>query len=173
MAYPCDKLTYYYDNTYTPGTGLLNHPFYVTSNGGAVQDGYYSDGTYVYTVTGGIVTAVVTVGDCGTLPTNPPVTYYEYSFGFGANISNACSAGSDPLQQTTMYSNASNTDLYPPTGIVSFVNQSLVAGMGYYLYQDTGLSIPMFNGYYSDGTYYFRVSGSGATAGLIIGAGTC
>jgi hypothetical protein len=173
MAYPCDKYTYYYQNTLTPGPGLLNQSFYVGSNGGAVQDGYYSDGSYVYTVVSGIVTSVVTVGDCGTLPTPTPIQYYEYNFAYAANAVLACSKGTDPGQLTTLYSNANSSDLYGPSGIVNYSPQSDVYTFGYYLYTDTGLSSPVSNGYYSDGIYYFRVNGSGATAGLITAAGYC
>jgi hypothetical protein len=165
--YPCDKNTYYYDNTYSPGFGLLNHPFYVGPNGGAVMDGYYSDGAYVYTVTSGVVTAVVTVGNCGVSPTPTPIQYYEHSLAGKSNSSLACdqaSAGG----LTTFYSEHSTADFINVAGAIDPATD--LASLAYYLYTNSALTSTANNFYYSDATYWWRVTGG---SGRITNAGLC
>ena len=174
MALLCDKQTYYYDSTITLDVGYAFH-LSPDSQSNDAPDGYYSDGIYVFTVVNGIITEKVTVGDCGTIQPPPLIQYYEYSLGYGANQNTACIHGSDQLQLLTFYSNANSNDLTGPTGIVNFLDPSLIPSMGYGFYTDTNLTQPVNNGYYSDGTYWFYVSGSvdNNNAGLIRNAGSC
>lgn len=172
---PCDKYTYYYDNTID--TLNVGNSFHIDPNSQSndAPDGYYSDGVYVFTVVSGVITERVTVGDCGIPDPPPPIQYYEHDLGFGANKNTSCSHGSDPLELITFYSNASDSDLIGPTGIVNFLDPSLIPSMGYGFYTDTDLTLGVNNGYYSDGTYWFYVSGSVDTnnKGLIRNAGSC
>ena len=80
-------------------------------------------------------------------PTNTPSptptrTYYQYSLGTGLTENDAC----------VDFSGAPNT-------IYGTVSGGIGPNVGEFLYYDSGLSIPVINGYYSNGTAVFQVTG--------------
>ena len=102
MAVNCDKYTYRHDgNQGDSGPSLVGKHFYTSGSGGPVMDGYYSDGVYIYQITGGygVVQSAFTPGSqtyqCGGAtpdPTQPPApqgTLYNFAVSTSSAY-NAC-----------------------------------------------------------------------------------
>jgi hypothetical protein len=76
MALDCNQ-SYFYHNLSADsnGTTLLNQILYISGSGGPAMNGTYCDGTYIYTVSGGLgeVTLVETVSSqgCSGSPATP------------------------------------------------------------------------------------------------------
>jgi hypothetical protein len=176
MAYPCDKATYFYD-----GVGFLavGQKFYVSSTGGAVMEGYYSgnyNGTYyVFTVDNtGTITAMETIsslGCAGSVPEPSPSPIpmgYSLLLGFRSNKIQSCSVSSEPTQRSEMWSNANESSLQSVATSLNPVDD--LTSLNYYMYADVYMLTVKTNGYYSDGTYWYRVTGG---LGRITDAGSC
>ena len=175
MSYPCDKATYYYDSV---GFLAVGQKFFATSNGGTVMEGYYSGNYnntfYVFTVDNtGTITAMETISSLGCAGSTPepspsPIpTGYSLTLGFRSNQTNACSIGSEPSQRFEMWSNANESSLQNVA--ISLNPSDDLLTLNYFMYADLYMNTTKNNGYYSDGTYWYRVYGSGR----IIDAGTC
>jgi hypothetical protein len=88
------------------GNTLLNQTLYGDSTGGSIMDGYYSDGTYIYTVSGGFgeVTNVETASSLSCAGTTPdpspsPVPQgYSQQLGYGTSSTNACNNYTGPIE---------------------------------------------------------------------------
>jgi len=72
----------------------------------------------------------------------PTRSYYVYSLGFGANEIDAC-----------------NDYISSPSTIYGTVSGGIGPNIGEYLYSNSGLTIPTVNGYYSNGTAIYVVTG--------------
>ena len=139
----------------------LSTQFSNISTGDATIDmtGFIQNGGYVSQLdTNGNVVGSVTI--CATLtptptitptmtktPTNTPTTtptraYYQYSLGTGSTPSDAC----------IDYGSAPNT-------IYGTVSGGVGPNIGEYLYYNSSLTIAVANGYYSNGTAVFNVTG--------------
>jgi hypothetical protein len=95
----CSTATFYHNlGPGVNGTNLLNQTLYLSSGGGAVIDGYYSDAVYIYTVSGSLVTYVETASSLGCQGTTPeptatPIpqgTLYNFAFNSSSHET-ACS----------------------------------------------------------------------------------
>ena len=139
----------------------LSTQFSNISTGDATIDmtGFIQNGGYVSQLdTNGNVVGSVTI--CATLtptptmtptntqtPTTTPTTtptrgYYQYSLGTGLTANDAC----------VDYGSAPNT-------IYGTVSGGVGPNIGEYLYYNSGLTIAVANGYYSNGTAVFNVTG--------------
>ena len=151
-----------------------NTQFYNNSNGTVTINlaGFYSDGTSVTELSSG-GTQIGSFTLCSVLPsptptstptntpTNTPTTtatntptptttltptatfgYYTYSLGTGATSNDAC----------TDFGSAPNT-------IYGTVSGGIGPNVGEYLYVNTSLTTPVTNGYYSNGTAWYQVTG--------------
>lgn len=144
-----DNCTQFYPESFGPSTmlsGFYNSSNIVTeidSNG--AQVGAFGSCLIVPTPTS-TVTSTPTETPTATPTTTPTATfsYYTYNLGSGSTPNEAC-LGSTNLVYGTVAG-----------GVGPNVDESL--------YQNTGLSIPVADGFYSNGTAYFVVSGG---AGLI------
>jgi hypothetical protein len=88
------------------------------------------------------VTSTMTPTPTTTLTPTPTIGYYLYSLGTGATFSDACTNfGSSPIN---IYA--------PPVGGIG-------PNDGEYLYTNTLVNVPAPNGYYSNGTGWFLVTG--------------
>lgn len=107
-------------------------------------------------------------GTTSTTTTLPPVgTLFE--FAFRASSALACSAATEPSNLTTLYSNANAADLENVAVMVDPATE--LSTLNYYLYTDEYMTIPVTtNGYYSDGTYWYRLT---LGDGKITNAGVC
>lgn len=96
----CELDYFYHDKgPGASGNDLLNQTLYISGMGGAVMDGYYSDGIFVYTVSGGlgVVTSVETASSLGCPGTTPdpspsPIpqgTLYNFAYN-STSASTAC-----------------------------------------------------------------------------------
>ena len=97
MSILCEEVTFYHNlGPGVNGTSLLNQTLYGDSSGGTIMDGYYSDGTYIYTVSGSLVTYVETAASLGCQGTTPEPTVtptpqgYSQQLGYGTSPTNAC-----------------------------------------------------------------------------------
>ena len=101
--------------------------------------------------------------------TNTPTAGAGNAFDFAFRSSSAlvCSVGSEPLQRTTMYSNAGAADLL---NIAIATDKSGIPALKYRLFTDVDMTTFKQNGFYSDGTYYYNVTGG---LGLITNADYC
>jgi hypothetical protein len=106
MRIDCAADTFYHNlGEGANGNTLLNQTLYIDPSGGPIMDGYYSDGTYIYTVQGGVgvVTNVETAASlgCGGLPTPTPTpippTGYSQQLAFGGSSNNACNFYTGPI----------------------------------------------------------------------------
>ena len=126
--------------------------------------GYYVDGGETYQLdSSGNVGAIAPCGITPTptvtpsvTPTNTPtptqtIGYYQYSLGTGATSFDAC------------------TDLSPVT-VYGTVAGGTGPNVGETLYVNSGLSVPVMNGFYSNGTRWYQVTGG---AGLITLSNLC
>jgi len=101
MSILCESTYFYHDRgPGASGNDLLYQTLYIDGTGGFVMDGYYSDGIYVYTVSGGqgVITSVETASSLGCPGTTPdpspsPIpqgTLYNFAFST-SSASTACS----------------------------------------------------------------------------------
>ena len=131
-----------------------NTQFYDDVRGSVMSDmtGFYSYSNQVVeltsggTETGGFVlcSIVPTQTPTSTLTPTPTPTfgYYEYTLGTGETANDACTNyGGSPII------------LYAPPA------QGPGPNVGEILYQDSGLTIPMVDGYLSDGTAWYSILG--------------
>ena len=132
----------------------LNSQFYnsLTESVSVDMTGFYNNsGTITQLTSGGIETGGFYL--CSIVPTptptitqtpspTPTFAFYTYSLGTGSTSSNACSD----------FSSAPNT-------IYGTVSGGIGPNVGEYLYFDTILSIPVIDGYYSNGVAWYNVSG--------------
>ena len=87
-------------------------------------------------------TPTVTPTNTPTMTVTPTIGYYQYSLGSGATFSAACTNfGSSPI------------NVYAPLA------GGIGPNVGEYLYTDTNTSVAVPNGYYSNGTSWFEVTG--------------
>ena len=141
-----------------------NTQFYNESNGTVTIDltGFYSNNSYVtelnssgvqigaFTLCSGLPTQTPTMTSTSTptrTPTQTPTPtatfgYYTYSLGTGSTSSLACSD----------FISAPNT-------IYGTVAGGIGPNIGEFLYFNTALTIPVANGYYSNGTAWYQVTG--------------
>jgi len=107
MILQCDVDTFYHNlGPGANGSTLLNQTLYISPTGGEVMDGYYSDGTYIYTVSGGFgeVTNVETASSlscAGTTPDPSPSPIpqgYSQELGYGTSSTNACNNYTGPIE---------------------------------------------------------------------------
>ena len=141
-----------------------NTQFYNNSDGTVTIDlaGFFSDGTSVTQLSSGgaqvgsftlcsvVPTQTPTVTQTSTptrTPTQTPTPtatfgYYTYSLGTGSTSSLAC----------TDFGSAPNT-------IYGTVAGGIGPNVGEFLYANTALTIPVTNGYYSNGTAWYQVTG--------------
>ena len=128
--------------------------------------GYYVDGGETYQLdSSGNVGAIAPCGITPTptntpsvTPTNTPtptqtIGYYQYSLGTGLTSNDAC----------VDFSSAPNT-------IYGSVAGGPGPNVGETLYFNSGLTVPVMNGYYSNGTRWYQVTGG---AGLITLSNLC
>jgi hypothetical protein len=139
-----DANTVFYDNISGPSIGNLT--------------GYFNNSQTIVQLSGGTETGGF--GLCQTLtptptntstPTNTPTNtttptatfgYYTYSLGTGATSNDAC----------LDFSGAPNT-------IYGTVAGGIGPNIGEFLYANTALTIPVTNGYYSNGVAWYQVTG--------------
>jgi len=143
-----------------------NTRFYTTSTGGVTYNmaGFYSDGTSVtqiddngfqvgvFTLCNVLVTPTPTVTQTSTITQTPTVTqtptqtfaWYTYSLGTGSTANNACIAFTGS-----------------PQTIYGSVAGGVGPNVGEYLYETTGrpLTDTVPDGFYSDGTAWYQVTG--------------
>jgi len=143
-----------------------NTQFYTTSTGGVTYDmaGFYSNGTSVtqlasngsqlgiFTLCSALVTPTPTITQTSTSTPTPTVTqtptstfaWYTYSLGTGATANNACIAFSASTQ--TIYGSISG---------------GVGPNVGEYLYESTARPLVdvVPNGFYSNGTAWYQVTG--------------
>ena len=143
-----------------------NTQFYTTSTGGVTYDmaGFYSNGTSVtqlasngsqlgiFTLCSALVTPTPTITQTSTSTPTPTVTqtptstfaWYTYSLGTGATANDACIAFSASPQ--TIYGSVAG-------GVGPNINE--------YLYETAGrpLTDAVPNGFYSNGTAWYQVTG--------------
>lgn len=102
-----------------------------------------------------------------TLP--PPPVGTQFSFAFRTSSALACSAATEPSNLGTFYSNANAADLENVALAIDPATE--LATLNYYLYTDESMTTPVTtNGYYSDGTYWYRLT---LSTGKITNAGQC
>jgi hypothetical protein len=77
-----------------------------------------------------------------TQTSTPTRSYYQYSLGFGANGNDAC-----------------NNYISSPITIYGTVSGGVGPNIGEYLYSNSNLTTPVVNGYYSNGTSLYVVTG--------------
>jgi hypothetical protein len=103
----CSTATFYHNlGPGVNGTNLLNQTLYISSGGGPVMDGYYSDAVYIYTVSGGSgqITNVETASSLGCQGTTPEPTAtpipqgYSQQLGYGTSSNNACENYLGPIE---------------------------------------------------------------------------
>ena len=143
-----------------------NTQFYTTSTGGVTYDmaGFYSNGTSVtqlasngsqlgiFTLCSALVTPTPTITQTSTSTPTPTVTqtptstfaWYTYSLGTGATANNACIAFSAS-----------------PQTIYGSISGGVGPNVGEYLYESTArpLADVVPNGFYSNGTAWYQVTG--------------
>ena len=131
-----------------------NTQFYNEPTGSVTIDltGFYSDGSSVTELasdgsqTGSftLCSALPTITPTPTMTQTPTVTfgYYTYSLGTGSTSNDAC----------TDFGSAPNT-------IYGTVAGGIGPNVGEYLYFNTALTIPVVNGFYSNGTAWYQVTG--------------
>ena len=143
-----------------------NTQFYTTSTGGVTYDmaGFYSDGTSVtqlasngsqlgiFTLCSALVTPTPTITQTSTSTPTPTVTqtptstfaWYTYSLGTGATANDACLAFSAS-----------------PQTIYGSISGGVGPNVGEYLYESTArpLADVVPNGFYSNGTAWYQVTG--------------
>ena len=141
-----------------------NTQFYNEPTGSVTIDltGFYSDGTSVtqlasngsqigsFTLCSALptITPTPTMTQTPTVTTTPTTTptatfgYYTYSLGTGSTSNNAC----------VDFSGAPNT-------VYGTVAGGIGPNVGEYLYFNTALTIPVIDGYYSNGTAWYQVTG--------------
>ena len=105
MSILCEEVTFYHNlSAGSNGNTLLNETLYIDSSGGTIMDGYYSDGTYIYTVSGSLVTYVETASSLGCQGTTPEPTAtptpqgYSQQLGYGTSSNNACIFYTGPIE---------------------------------------------------------------------------
>ena len=140
---------YAFNPTFDQNTQFYNEP-----TGSVTIDltGFYSDGSSVTELdsTGLQLNAFVLCGALPTITPTPTMTqtptatfgYYTYSLGTGSTSNDAC----------TDFGSAPNT-------IYGTVAGGIGPNVGEYLYFNTGLTIPVIDGYYSNGTAWYNVTG--------------
>jgi len=144
-----DNCTQFYPESFGPSTMLAG--FYNSSNivteidSNGAQVGAFSSCLVVPTPTA-TVTASPTETPTPTPTTTPTATfgYYTYNLGSGSTPNEACLGSTNPVYGTVA------------GGVGPNVGESL--------YQNTALTVPVIDGYYSNGIAWFIVSGG---AGLI------
>jgi len=143
-----------------------NTQFYTTSTGGVTYDmaGFYSNGTSVtqlasngsqlgiFTLCSALVTPTPTITQTSTSTPTPTVTqtptstfaWYTYSLGTGATANNACIAFSAS-----------------PQTIYGSISGGVGPNVGEYLYESTARPLVdvVPNGFYSNGTAWYQVTG--------------
>ena len=141
-----------------------NTQFYNEPTGSVTIDltGFYSDGTSVtqlasngsqigsFTLCSALptITPTPTMTQTPTVTTTPTTTptatfgYYTYSLGTGSTSNNAC----------IDFSGSPNT-------VYGTVAGGIGPNVGEYLYFNTALTIPVIDGYYSNGTAWYQVTG--------------
>jgi hypothetical protein len=138
------------DGSSPAGAGYLEYNNYVVeiqSDGDVVAFSYTLCPTLTPTPTN---TPTNTQTPTNTPSPTPTRTYYQYSLGTGATSNDAC----------TDFSVAPNT-------IYGTVVGGIGPNVGEFLYYNSGLSTPVINGYYSNGTAVYLVTGgSGEITGV-------
>ena len=143
-----------------------NNEFFTTSTGGVTYNmaGFYSDGTSVtqlasngsqlgiFTLCSALVTPTPTITQTSTSTPTPTVTqtptstfaWYTYSLGTGATANNACIAFSAS-----------------PQTIYGSISGGVGPNVGEYLYESTARPLVdvVPNGFYSNGTAWYQVTG--------------
>lgn len=125
----------------TPGPGFLAYNNYVVeidSNGDVVGFGSVCV-TLTPTPTN---TSTPAVTPTNTQTPTATISYYEYSLGTGSTANDAC-----------------NDFVSAPNTIYGTVAGGPGPNISEYLYFDSGLTVPVIDGYYSNGTAVFLVSG--------------
>jgi hypothetical protein len=153
------SILYAFDPIFDQNTQFYNDPSGITT---VNLSGFYSDGSSV-TQLGSGGTQIGFFSLCSVLPTQTPTQtntstptntptptttptatfgYYTYSLGTGATANDAC----------TDFGSAPNT-------IYGTVAGGIGPNVGEFLYANTALTIPVTNGYYSNGVAWYQVTG--------------
>ena len=153
------SILYAFDPIFDQNTQFYNNPSGITT---VNLSGFYSDGSSV-TQLGSGGTQIGFFSLCSILPTQTPTQtntstptntptptttptatfgYYTYSLGTGATANDAC----------TDFGSAPNT-------IYGTVAGGIGPNVGEFLYANTALTIPVTNGYYSNGVAWYQVTG--------------